>query len=110
MELPNLTKLDLSRTAVTDACVPHLQKIAMLRSVDLRGTHVSRRGRHELERGARIATTVDWDTSSFVAKNCNDSDLADLEWSSDLSRLMLDSPKITDHGLRYLRYVPNLVD
>ena len=75
----------------------------------LRGTHLSRRGRLELIQGGRIAAVVDWDTFSFVAKNCDDSGLAELEWSSDLQQLTLDSPTITDAGLRYLRYVPKSV-
>jgi hypothetical protein len=47
--LEGLVDLDVSRTAVSDACIPYVLKLHYLRSLDLRSTLVTKKGLERLD-------------------------------------------------------------
>ncbi len=106
--LPALVSLNLAGTAITDASLLDVQQSGHLRDINLRGTQVTRKGVYDFVQRVRARVLVDWSSYSYVAKNCDDAALADLEWMRDLRELTLDSPTITDSGLRYLKFLPHL--
>ena len=107
-KLPGLASLDLAGTAIADAGLLYVKLIEHHSVVNLRGTKVTRKGVYDLVRRTGARAVVDWDPNSYVAKDCDDTALADLQWMPDLWELTLDSPKITDVGLRYLKHLPRL--
>jgi hypothetical protein len=81
-----------------------------LEFVDLRETRVSRKGRHQLIQSTGAQVWLGRETNSFVARDCDDAALAELEWMPDLLSLTLSSPRLTDAGLQHLRHLTNLLE
>src|SRR5690349_1746689 len=119
--LPNLQRLNLARTDLTDDSLPHLKVLAQLRELDLTGTSVSSRGLEPLQgltkmQALNLSSTQvndqgltylkgmkDLRTLNLALTEVSDKGLEAVAGLTKLQHLNLNSTQVTNYGLRHLK-------
>ena len=101
-ELPSLAALNLSRTQVTDAGLAHLAGLTSLTELDLQDTEVTDAGLEHLAGSTSLTTLSLWNTE------VTDAGLAHLKGLTSLETLNLTHTQMTDAGLAHLASLTSL--
>jgi hypothetical protein len=100
--LPNLQRLNLARTDLTDESLPHLKVLGQLQLLDLTGTSVSSKGLEPLQGLTKMQTL------NLSSTQVNDQGLSYLKGMKDLRTLNLGLTEVSDKGLETLKGLTKL--